>query len=360
MAVLKCAGPYVTSCYIDDTGGYNGIFVDQSNWAIIGWETTSTQAQCFGASPSGSYNIQYIAFINDFANGCSNNGFGTYNYDGNRNLGVDEQAFVGVIAYKAAQGTVQCNSGVSVYEPATADHNSGTHVFVAGVIAISNIDGACNGGAPTDGEGVIFDNWDCSQNGCAAYPNQGVMEQVLSIGNGGMGVEVYSNSAASTYITSTTTYNNIQSANNPYSWIGELLLNSDSGTVISATGNIFVSATATTSHYPIYGCTVGGSNGTVSVSGNVCYNIAASNQTELSSGNTGFSFGTNVTTNPNFVSPSIPGAPNCSTSATVIACLSTVITGFVPQASGAVGLGYHAPGPCAPDAYFPPWLKCPS
>jgi hypothetical protein len=51
------------------------------------------------------------------------------------------------------------------------------------------------------------------------------------------------------------------------------------------------------------------------------------------------------------------GAPNGTGYATVTAMMATTIADFVPQASGAVGLGYQAPGACAPDAYYPTWLK---
>src|SRR5271170_5313418 len=76
-AILKCAGPYVTSCSISASDGNDALTIDKSNWAIIGgMNSTTNGGGCFNATPSGEENIRYVAFINVFANGCYSDGIG--------------------------------------------------------------------------------------------------------------------------------------------------------------------------------------------------------------------------------------------------------------------------------------------
>ena len=61
----------------------------------------------------------------------------------------DYIAFVGNVAYNAAQGSGACYSGLNIYEPIASDTNTGTHMFVAGNFAYANVDGdPCAGSAP--------------------------------------------------------------------------------------------------------------------------------------------------------------------------------------------------------------------
>ena len=132
-AALQCAGPSVGSCNIAATV-VNGMYVDKSNWAVIGWQASSTAGACFGTAPSGLYGVRFVAFINVIASGCQSNGVTANAYFADaKDWGVDEVAFVGAIAYDAARGTDNCYSGVSVNEPKNIGSESSTHVFIAGI-----------------------------------------------------------------------------------------------------------------------------------------------------------------------------------------------------------------------------------
>ena len=76
----------------------------------------------------------------------------------------------------------------------------------------------------------------------------------------------------------------------------------------------------------------------------------------------GGSYGTNTYTDPGFANTADlltnrSGAPNCSSYANVNACMATAIADLTPTAAGMTGKGYQRPGACAPDPYFPTWLK---
>ena len=352
-AQLICATAF--ACTINDSS-LAGMRVDQSNWAIQGWVATSSVGTCFAATPSTAANIHHIAFVNDIANGCQNSAFQFSPYFANETFGVDQSAVVGVIAYNGAQGGSECFSGVSIYEPNNVDTSAGTHVFLAGIFSISNLDpiGGCPGNS--DGEGVIFDDWSNSQSSTPAYTSQGALEQSMMLGNGSAGVQVFSTTSALIFVKSTTTYGDYQSTNHAGTYNGEGLISSAKQS--TWTGNIFQASLATQNGNAVFGFLVGTgaiqSDATNTVSGNYIFGVGGNN---TSNQGTGFSFGSNTLATPNFVSTTIPGAPSCSGQGNVPTCMATVIANFTPQAAGAIGLGYQPPAACTPDALYPVWLK---
>jgi hypothetical protein len=76
---------------------------------------------------------------------------------------------------------------------------------------------------------------------------------------------------------------------------------------------------------------------------------------------TSFPFGTNRYENPGFANPDgLPSAaPNCDTYADTTDCMNGryQVGADLTPSGDAVGHGYQPPGPCAPDPYFPAWLK---
>jgi hypothetical protein len=360
-ASLKCAGPYVTSCVINDTVE-NGMTIDKSNWAVIGAINSSTFGSCFSVNPfNGPSNIHHIALINVIANGCQQSGIQIYPYwTGPNQYGVDELAIVGAIMYNGAQSGTECYSGISEYSPANVDNNPGTHKFYAGIFSYANYaPHGCGSGANSDGNGFIFDDWSRDQNTSVAYTGQAVLEQSMFLGNGGGGIVCYSNTAASINITSTTTYGNIQDTVESTGGVfGDSSLTyctpgTGTGTT-SLTGSIMQATLQTQNSINVYGVSVNNGSAKTTVSSNYIFGISGQNQNASSS--SGFSFSGNTNATPNFVNPVIPGAPSCSSYATTTACMAATIANFVPQAVGAAGLGYQAPSSCTPDAYFPTWL----
>jgi hypothetical protein len=76
---------------------------------------------------------------------------------------------------------------------------------------------------------------------------------------------------------------------------------------------------------------------------------------------TSFPFGTNTYANPGFANPQgLPTTvPNCASYTNTTDCMNQgyhVAASLTPS-GGAVGKGYQPPGSCAPDPYFPTWLK---
>lgn len=346
-ALVDCVGPAVTSCSIADTT-LAGMIVDQSNWAVRGWAVSSTSGPCFDATPSAAANIRYIVFINVVAINCIGAGVNSNPWFGNSSFGVDQIAAVGVIAYNAAQGSSGCGSGVSIGAPRGYDSSPGTHIFLAGIFSIANLPpSGCGSGLNQDGEGIILDT-------LTGYAGQSRIEQSMLLANGGSGVLVLRNDSGSVSIGSTTSWGNLQFTARSAAINGELAYNL-SGSTTSAIGNIFQATLQTQNGNPVYGAYVNGGSSSDTISGNVVFGVAGQN-TQIAA-SPGFSYGSNTLSDPQFVNPNVPSAPNCSGFATTTACMATTIANFVADAGAAAGLGYQSPAACAPNSNYPVWLK---
>jgi hypothetical protein len=328
------------TCKIPVTSN-EGIGISQSYWGIQGFEVdgSSSSAGCFVAWPVNGHSIDHIIFANDIAVGCGGGGFVSANYG---TYGVDYLAIVGNIAYGTAGGSTDCASGISIWQPLKSDSAPGTHLYVAGNLSYSNMNPVtCNGGAPTDGNGLIFDTFDGSQTLGITYDQQAVAENNLLIGNGGRGIDVYENNYGSgpwshIYIVYNTTWDNELDPN----------LATDSGNCgeielftvnnIEAYHNLAVGAAAHGCHsgsYTIYAYTMNTGNATDHVYDAAGY--AASGTTTLITSSTGFSFGPNnlFGTDPGYAAPAVPGAPSCSSYASAAACIAPILANFKPSAA---------------------------
>ena len=243
----------------------------------------------------------------------------------------------------------------------------------------------------TDGEGVIFDSW-----GLQTFTRQGVIEQSAFWGNGSSGVEVFTNGGtdgSNNYIFSNSSYGNIQdplhNANNSSEFnlqsvhVGASSIKSVTSNLAQASGAIPAgsnSVQCSPSNYgcPVYGFAIAGTptiaNDAI-VTGNLFADLAAScasgncdakdatiswDGNNITSAVTNTLAGVSGGITPNFANPSaLPtGAPSCGAYISVTHCMNSLYRVASNLASSAgVGLGYAAPGPCAPDPYFPIWLK---
>ncbi|MGA3131274.1 MAG: choice-of-anchor D domain-containing protein [Terracidiphilus sp.] len=360
VAWLQCAT--FDACKISSTE--YGMYVDHSFWGVQGWEVTVSAPGtgfCFGAAPqySNPTSIHHVIFANNIANGCMAGGFTLFNVG---SASVDYFILVGNIAYNAAQGSAQCYSGISVYQPVQSDSATGTHIYLAGNFSWDNFEpNTCGGVQAYGGDGIIFDTLDGSQGGLAAYQAQAVAENNIIIGNGGQGIEVQNNVAGSVHapiiLANNTAWGNEAELNQqPNSLCSELLLNSAYNVV--ERNNLVATKAATACvgnlEYAFAAYTVDGS---VSILDNFAF--AYPDQASFVYNGPNFQFSpTNVTgVNPSFENAYVPGAPACEGTENVSGCMANVMANFTPTNTAAASYGYQIPGTAAvSDPLFPQWL----
>jgi hypothetical protein len=357
VAWLQCA--VFDSCKISTTAT-DGMWVDESYWGVQGWEvTTSTSfnAACFHAGPklSAPVTVHHIIFANDVANSCMGGGFTAYN--NSTTASVDYIAYVGNIAYAAANGSSECYSGLNIYQPIASDNNAGTHMYIAGNFSYSNLDpDPCDGTAPTDGEGVILDTFNFSHDGGTPYAQQTLVKNNILVNNGGRGIEVFNNSAGPIIITQNTTWGNLTDPNQNDTGCGEVALETASDTQVY--GNLVSTKSATGCGVnPIYALSVQAGDFTDVVNSNFAFGFNGNNTYLANSGT--FAYGANniLGTSPAFSNATVPAAPNCPNTSNVPACMATLVSDFASTATGALGFGYQAPSAVpSPDPLFPQWL----
>ena len=382
-AVLLCAGPSVGSCSVVG-GSSEGFRLDASNWAIEGFtatQNTNGNAACYSGTSENATTLHHLAFINDIASTCHLSGFDTYAWTSPG--GVDQTAVVGAISYNGSPsvGGGLCSGGVSMIPTNGPDTSSGTHVIVAGYFGYKNINAPSGAGCNTDGEGVIFDSW-----ACGPYLYQGVAEQNVWWLNGTYGFQVFPNcnskgDKVKVYVFNNTSYGNGQDPTHNSGtadlYLHDVLPTVANGTYYSVTNNIFESTMVTsgnngTATVWAAGLYIDNSNTSlVNVSGNYIWQsnpgttfTAGPPNTDVwvgSTHNPAFPFGTNTYNNPGMANPgALPTtAPNCSGYTNTTDCMNTGygVAAKIAPSGGAVGVGYNVPGPCAPDPYYPTWLK---
>jgi hypothetical protein len=359
VAWLKCQ--VFDACKITvNMTGHNAMTPTQSYWGIQGWEVNVTLFsgnQCFEAyPPDNTHTIHHVIFANNVANGCGDGAFTTG--ASAPGTGVDYVAFIGNIAYNGAQDNANCYSGIDVVVPVNFDTKPGTHYYIAGNFTWGNVDpNPCSGGAPTDGQGINLDT--VNGNG---YSGQIVIDNNLSVFNGGTGIQSFLNTGsspnASIFIRHNTTYGNETGQINA-SPCPEINLASSLSTgvylnLVETSGTTACSVGGQPQSY--YAMGVSSPDATDAVHDNYIYSASGNN---TGGSGTGFSFGPNNITgnNPNFSNPVKPGAPNCAAFSSVPACMSSVIVNFTPTTAAAISYGYQTPSTVQIyDPLFPQWL----
>lgn len=353
VAWLKCAT--FDACKITGgSGQYNhSMSVNKSYWGVQGFDLTAGSGAdefCFQVRPT-SASIHHIIMAD---NVCHDAGAGFTSYT-NGSLGADYLVIVGNIFYNAANSTDTCDSGISVNSPLATDTVAGTHIYIAGNFSYQNVNPTnCNGGGSddTDGEGVILDT--ISPN--TSYNQQIVVANNLLVGNGGRAIEVLrSDTGSPIYIYNNTTWDNQRAtaATPGGSWAEIYLYGSKNMTL---TKNLPVTNQSTGPQgfaYYAYGCNT--CDSTSSVAGNDAYSAAGNNY--LAEFGSGFSYGTNATTNPGYANATLPGEPSCGSATSVPNCMATVIANFTPTIAAAKPYGYQTPSTSqTSDPLFPQWL----
>ena len=128
----------------------------------------------------------------------------------------DYSAIYGNTIHDCGKFATYCGSGISLYEAIASDSQAGFHNWVSHNISYDNNNIGVTG--CHDGNGIIFDDWNNTQNGCAknqpAYTPDGVVEENLAYGNGGVGIKPYQSSNI-TYRNNTAFENQAGGANGP-------------------------------------------------------------------------------------------------------------------------------------------------
>jgi len=345
---VNCGGnhgvAWVQCVTFDACKSSTGIHPDQSHWGISGFEDSQVGGGCFAASPRTTTIIDII-FANDIANGCGGSGLTTYDVG---NQGVDYVAIIGSISYNATTSSLECYSGINIFQPVPADTVPGTHIYIAGNFAFDNVNpNPCGGTAPTDGEGIIFDTLNGSGDG-VNYTQQIVAENNITVFNGGRGISCCGNTNANIFFRNNTMYGNMK---NVVGSCAEIYSNQTVNMVI--TGNL--GQTTSNCSGAEYVFIVQASDYTSLLFNNWGYSSTGQNVSVISSPT--FAAVNNLFgTSPAFVNPVDPGAPSCGAFASVPACMATVIANYTPTASGAAAYGYQIPGAPAYNPLYPKWL----
>jgi hypothetical protein len=342
----------------------SGMQVDASYWGVQGWEVSTaaspyTWPACFGISPNyvSPVQIHHIIIANNVANGCVAGGISAG--ASSTTASVDYLVIVGNIVYNAAQGSASCWSGIDILEPMSSDNLPGTHLYVAGNFSYGNIDGPCNGGAPTDGEGIIFDTFQ-GTGAAPPYSAQAVADNNILVANGGEGLEVVSNmgsTPAAIYFRHNTTWGNLRnSTESSWPYYAEMGITSTSQA--RAFENLFSTNSATCcASNPIHAMSVVSSDGTDHVYDNFAYGYSGQHTLIYNSGSLAYGPNNVLGTNPSFANAVAPGAPSCGSYANAPACMATVIANFTPTNAAASGYGYQIPSAARTyDPLFPQWL----
>jgi hypothetical protein len=351
---LICATFDTCKINVASGGQYSaGIEIGKSFWGVQGWEVTTYSGGwgCYVVYPATSTStIHHIIFANDIANGCGQGGFGA---SPNGSAGVDYLAVLGSIAFNSVQGWTNCTSGFNVFKPVASDTLPGTHYLFAGDFAWNNVEPeTCNGGIPTDGQGFFLDT-------TQPYSQQMVVENNLSVFNGGSGLKSYNNSTGSPnapiYFRNNTTYGNETGGVNG-AICSEIALQSSLST--EATGNLAVTSAATGCYgeSALFALGVSAGNTTDEFSNNYGYSAAGNN---TSGSGTGFEFASSnlFGADPMLTNPVQPSAPSCGGTNNVPECMAQVIANFTPTNPAASDYGRQIPSTAnISDPLFPAWL----
>jgi len=367
VAWLQCA--QFDACRISTNSMSAGMWIDRSFWGVQGWEVTTqkggTEPTCFVVAPNWNtpVEVHHVILANNVANGCQSGGFSSANHPGMM-VGVDYLTIVGNIAYNTTQGQGECFTGISVYAPIKSDSLPGTHIYLAGNFAWDNWDpDRCAGGPATDGEGMMFDELDASNQGLPTpYAGQVVADNNILIANGGPGLQVDHNNAGSGPWATVYTRHNTMWGNNhdlTLTWWGhgELLFGTVTNTHSLYDLGVTNLATGGGGH-PVTGFTVLDSPGTTnSISNGWAYSASGTSAQALNS--PGFSFASNTILGqaPLLANKVVPGVPSCGGYSNVTGCMATVIANFTPTNSAAKAYGYQKPSSTpVSDSLFPQWL----
>jgi hypothetical protein len=368
VAWVKCE--MFDACKITTATDSSGMRIGASYWGVQGFEVTALIndfSGCFQIQPppGSAATIHHIIFANDICNGANNGGFSSYNNP--QGASADYIVFVGNIAYNSANAANVCASGFSIDQPVKSDSSAGTHLYLSGNFSWANSNPiTCNGGPPTDGDGLILDTFDGtpSQGVILPYDQQTVVTNNLLIGNGGRGFEIFKNNGgpsgaanAHIFVYQNTSWGNSTDIHQIFPPCGEFQLSGTHNTELSRNIGVTTASDCLGGMSDVYAFLIQFDDSSNSVHDNVGFSPIGLNF--IISNNEGFSIGSNPLfgTDPQFANPSVPPSPNCGAATSAPNCMATVIANFAPTNSAAAAYGYQIPpAGNVTDPLFPAWL----
>jgi parallel beta-helix repeat protein len=156
---------------------------------ISGFETQSTALNKNGVFLETATPVHHIVIDNIYAHDNSCAGISAIHAD-------YLQVTNSVVANNAITSSLDC-SGIDVYQLTNVDTAPGFHNVISGNIAYGNRNTVPASGMPsvTDGNGIILDDFDHTQNGygsiAPAYTGATLVQNNITFNNGGRGIHVY-------------------------------------------------------------------------------------------------------------------------------------------------------------------------
>jgi energy-converting hydrogenase Eha subunit B len=384
-ATLLCAGK-LGSCTLTSTSGTYIVGVYSSNWAVEGFQITSTGIRNAGqrgfVAVAYSYQTAYVAFINDIAYHVQM-GFGDDTNGTDHTLpgpGVDEYAVIGSIAQNAANDVI-CLGAIDDVAPSPSQPYAGTHILFYGNFSYNT---QATNGCPTDEETFLFDTMDAH-----GFQGQTVALNNMAWSSFRYGIVLFNQdnnpltSALKQYILNNTTYNNstLNSSNE-----GDQEINQNQ---TGAVTNIFENNISYQTHSNPCAFIAGALHGASSMvnfimgntgSENVAFSVTSGNEVCINNGGSGTFPAVNFKEDPLFANVTDllnnqSGVPNCSAFTNTTACMGwnavtstlttpSAISDLRPSSTHSAGKGYQLPSTTcanvnAPDgtALYPTWLK---
>ena len=181
----------------------------------------------------------YVTFRNCYAHDFGCNGFSFQN--------GDYGTFEGNVSEGNAETSALNCSGFSVYQPNQLDNAAGYHIIIRGNVAFANrvdipfVNGDVSADQPTDGNGIILDDYNNTQNGSTngKFTAATLIENNLCFNNGGSGIKVFETENA--MVRHNTCYHNLEVVRDYAARFGEIDISFTPGASLTVANNVAVS-----------------------------------------------------------------------------------------------------------------------
>ena len=189
--IIKSKNP--RGAKIRTSSQYGGIEIRNSNWITVdGFDVGASNPSSSSNTGTGieAWGSHHVIFKNNYVHDC---GCGGISFRESDYVTIERN----VVKDNAKISNYNC-SGISVYQPNQLNNNSGFHIIIRRNVAYENeCDvpfnvGAGNFNQPTDGNGIILDDFNNTQGSSfPPYKAKTLIENNLCFNNGGAGIKVF-------------------------------------------------------------------------------------------------------------------------------------------------------------------------